>query len=145
MSAARLYQNNARPHFDALAMKESHVGRHLVYGGHVLSVCRALAYDGPEKVLSIMAINAGAHVSPTVAGDTLYAFSEVIEKWKLPGRSDVGALRLRLVGLKNAPPADVPAARVESSAKSAYHPAVVLDIDYTVLMPRELPHVSRLH
>ena len=143
MSAARLYQNNARPHFDALAMEESQVGRRLVYGGHVLSVCRALAYDGLENVLGIMAINAGSHVAPTVAGDTLYAYSEVIEKWKLTGRSDVGALRLRLVGLKNAPPANVPATRLESSAKSAYHPAVVLDIDYTALMPRKFANGSR--
>ena len=143
MSAARLYQNNARPHFDALAMKKSHVERRLVYGGHVMSVCRALAYDGLENVLGILAINAGSHVSPTVAGDTLYAYSEVIEKWKLPGRSDVGALRLRLIGLKNTPPADVPAARLEGSPKSAHHPAVVLDIDYTVLMPRKFTSGSR--
>lgn len=143
MSAARLYQNNARPHFDALAMKESHVGRRLVYGGHVLSVCRALAYDGLENVLSIMAINAGSHVAPTVASDTLYAYSEIIERWKLPGRSDIGALRLRLIGLKNVPPADVPSAKLESSAKSAYHPAVVLDIDYIVAMPRKLANGSR--
>ena len=143
MSAARLYQNNARPHFNALAMAESPVGRRLVYGGHVLSVCRSLAYDGLENVLGIMAINAGSHVAPTVAGDTLYAYSEVIEKWKLPGRSDVGALRLRLVGLKNALPAKVSAARIESSTPSAYHPAVVLDIDYTVLMPRKFANGSR--
>ena len=136
MSATRLYQNNARAHFDGLAMEESQVGRRLVYGGHVLSVCRALAYDGLENVLSILAINGGSHVSPTVAGDTLYAFSEVLEKWKVPGRNDVGALRLRLVGLKNMPPARVPALRLASSVTSAYHPAVVLDIDYTVLMPR---------
>ena len=143
MSATRLYQNNARPHFDALEMKASHVGKRLVYGGHVISVCRALAYDGLENVLGILAINGGTHVAPTVAGDTLYAYSEVIEKWKLPGRSDVAALRLRLTGLKNAPPAGVSATKAEGSAKSAYHPAVVLDIDYTVLMPRRQANRTR--
>ena len=137
MSATRLYQNNARPHFDALAMRESPVGKRLVYGGHVISVCRALSYDGLENVLGILAVNGGTHVAPTVAGDTLYAYSEVIERLKLPGRADVGAVRLRLVGLKNAPPSDVTATRIEGLSKPGYHPAVVLDLDYTVLMPRK--------
>ena len=140
MTATRLYQNNARPHFDALAMRNSSVGRRLVYGGHVISVCRALTYEGLENVLGILAINAGTHVAPTVAGDTLYACTEVLDKWKLPGRVDAGALRLRLTGLKNAPPADVPSAKTGPVGKSAYHPAVVLDLDYTVLMPRRQPN-----
>ncbi|HEY0235015.1 MAG TPA: MaoC family dehydratase [Afipia sp.] len=136
MSAARLYQNNARPHFDGLAMRESDVGRRLVYGGHIISVCRALAYDGLENVLGILAVNAGTHVAPTVAGDTLYACSEVLEKWKLPGRTDVAALRLRMIGLKNAIPSEIHKPRNQTAARPTYHPAVVLDLDYTVLMPR---------
>ena len=142
MSATRLYQNNARPHFDALAMQESAVGKRLVYGGHVISVCRALTYEGLENVLAVLAINGGSHVSPTFAGDTLYAYSEVLEKWTLPERPDVGALRLRLVGLKNVPAADVASRRHESGGKPGYHPGVVLDLDYTVLMPREQPTIS---
>lgn len=136
MLATRLYQNNARPHFDALAMRESPVGARLVYGGHVISVCHALAHDGFENALSILAVNGGSHVAPTRAGDTLYAFTEVLEKWKLPGRADVGALRLRLVGLKNLPPARVPSATTEIDGRHTAHPHVVLDLDYTVLMPR---------
>ena len=107
--AAKLYQNSARVHFDALAMKDSQFGRRLMYGGHVISVCRALSYDGLENGLSIAAINGGSHVNPTFAGDTLYARSEVIEKWSLPGRSDLGALRLRLLGFKNRPAAGLAA------------------------------------
>lgn len=139
MSATRLYQNNARPHFDALAMRSSSVGQRLVYGGHVISICRALTYEGLENVLGILAINAGSHVAATVAGDTLYAYTEVADKWKLPGRTDVGALRLRLVGVKNAAPAEVASAKDSRDGKPAYHPAVVLDLDYTVLLPRRLP------
>lgn len=137
MSATRLYQNNAKVHFDALAMRDTPSGRRLVYGGHVISVCRALSYDGLENVVAIMAINAGAHVAPTIAGDTLYAFTEVIQKWKLPGRSDMGALRLRLVGLKNAMPATVNSRHAGPAADAGYHPNVVLDLDYTVLIPRQ--------
>jgi 2-methylfumaryl-CoA hydratase len=134
--ATKLYQNNAKVHFDELAMRQSAFGRRLVYGGHVISVCRALAYDGLENALAIAAINGGAHVNPTFAGDTLHAVTEVREKWALPGRDDLGALRLRLVGLKNLPPAELesPVAR-----DGAYPPSVVLDLDYTVLIPRRLP------
>ena len=133
MSAARLYQNNARPHFDALAMAGTRFGKRLVYGGHVISVCRALTYCGLENVLGILAINGGTHVAPVTDGDTLYAYTEVLERWKLPGRSDVGALRLRMIGLKNCVPDGVAAAMAD---KATYHPAVVLDFDYTVLIPR---------
>lgn len=134
--ATKLYQNNARVHFDAHAMQESQFGRRLVYGGHVISVCRALSYDGLENVLTIAAINGGSHCNPTFGGDTLYAYSEVLDKWELPGRRDLGALRLRMVGMKNLPPAELIAPQVEEGGKQRYHPSVVLDLDYTVLMPR---------
>ncbi len=133
MTATRLYQNNARPHFDALGMQHSAAGQRLVYGGHVMSVCHALSYDGLENVVGIVAINGGQHCAPTFAGDTLYACSEVLEKWKLPGRSDVGALRLQLTGLKNARPNDI---RNMSDAEKQ-RAATVLHLDYTVLMPRQ--------
>jgi 2-methylfumaryl-CoA hydratase len=102
----------------------------------VISVCRALAYDGLENALAIAAINGGSHTHPTFAGDTLYAVTEVREKWPLPGRDDLGALRLRLLGLKNLPAAGLPS---PISPDGAYPPNVVLDLDYTVLMPRRLP------
>lgn len=134
--ATKLYQNNARVHFDAHAMKDTQFGRRLVYGGHVISVCRALTYDGLENALTIAAINGGSHCNPTFGGDTLYAYSEVLDKWELPGRRDLGALRLRMVGVKNLPPAELAAPQVEEDGKQRYHPSVVLDLDYTVLMPR---------
>jgi 2-methylfumaryl-CoA hydratase len=132
--ATRLYQNNARVHFDALAMRASPFGRRLVYGGHVISVCRALSYDGLENAFAIAAINGGSHTNPTFAGDTLYAVTEVRDKWPLPGRTDVGALRLRLLGVKNMPAAHL-AAPVGADGKP--HPNLVLDLDYTVLMSRK--------
>ena len=134
--ATKLYQNNARVHFDELAMRKSSFGRRLVYGGHVISVCRALAHDGLENALAIAAINAGSHTNPTFAGDTLYAVTEVREKWRLPGRDDLGALRLRLVGLKNLAPVELES---PIAPGGAYPPSIVLDLDYTVLMPRKLP------
>ncbi len=130
--ATRLYQNPARLHFDAHLMRGSAFGRRLVYGGHVISVCRALSHDGLENALLIAAINAGTHANPTFAGDTLYCRHEVLEKWNLPGRDDLGALRLRMLGIKNMTSRELAEARPDGK----YHPNVVLDLDYTVLMPR---------
>ena len=131
--ATRLYQNNARLHFDAHLMQNAAIGKRLVYGGIVISTCRALSYEGLENALSILAINAGTHVNPTFAGDTIYTITEVIDKWDLPNRQDIGALRLRMVGIKN-----MPASAVESiKTNQDYHPNVVLDLDYTVAMPRK--------
>ena len=134
--ATKLYQNNARVHFEAHMMAGSRFGRRLMYGGHVISVCRALSYNGLANALTIAAINGGSHCNPTFAGDTLYAWSEVVEKWEIPGRSDLGALRVRTYGAKNLDTRDLPAAKVEVEGRQRYHEQVVLDLDYTVLMPR---------
>lgn len=135
MLATRLYQNNAQVHFDQMLQAGSQHGRRLVYGGHVISICRALSFDGLENAMRIMAINAGAHRAPCFAGDTITCFTEVLERIELPGRRDVGALRLRLVGLKNQRSAGF-VDRIEESGKVRFHPDVVLDLDYTVAVPR---------
>ncbi len=129
--ATRLYQNNARLHFDHHMMKSSPMGKRLVYGGIMISLCRALSYDGLENAMNIVAINAGTHANPSFAGDTIYAFSEVINTWCLPNTS-IGALRLRMIGIKNMPANELK----EIQPNNAYHPNVVLDLDYTVLIPR---------
>lgn len=133
--ATKLYQNNSIVHFDAMVQASTRHGRRLVYGGHVISVCRALSYNGLENVLSVLAINAGSHRAPTFAGDTLYCFTQVLDQIEIPGRLDVGALRLRLVGLRNNPPSGF-SDRIEGDGKAKFHPDVVLDLDYIVMMPR---------
>jgi 2-methylfumaryl-CoA hydratase len=131
--ATKLYQNPARLHFDA---SKSTYGKRLVFGGHVMSVCRALSYEGLENALSIAAINGGAHCNPTFGGDTLYAHSEVLDRWEIPGRKDVGALRMRLVGVKEKPLRFLSDATTNINGKQTYNQNVVLDMDYTVLIPR---------
>ena len=130
--ATRLYQNNARLHFDDYLMKQSSFGQRLVYGGVVISLCRALSFEGLENALTILAINAGTHANPSFAGDTIYCATEVIDKYTLPGRDDMGALRLRMIGIKDCLPSELDAFKSETSD----HPNVVLDLDYTVAMPR---------
>jgi 2-methylfumaryl-CoA hydratase len=137
-SATRLYQNNARVHFNQMLQKKSRLGARLIYGGHIISLAHSIAFDGLENAVRILGFNAGAHANPTVAGDTLFAWTEVLERVDL-GRPDAGALRLRLVGVKNLDPneEEVPL-RVKDpeSGREGYHPNVVLDLDYTALMPR---------
>ena len=135
--AARLYQNTARAHFNAYALKDSRFGRRVIYGGHVISIAHALAFNGFENVLRILAFNAGTHANPTFAGDTLFAWTDVLERIEL-GRADAGALRLRLVAVKNSDPAtEEQAFKVQDeNGRERYDPNVVLDLDYTVLIPK---------
>lgn len=132
--ATKLYQNNARVHFDEVHMQNSKFKQRLMYGGHVISVCRALSFNGLQNALSILAINGGSHVAPTFAGDTLYATSKVIEVNEIAGRTDVAALRLKTWGIKNTAP-DTIDTLYDPESKS-YHESVVLELDYTVLVLR---------
>ena len=132
MFSTRLYQNTARVHFDAFAGKNTRFGRRLAYGGHVISLVRALSFNGLGNGFRVAAINAGSHVAPTFGGDTIYAWSEVLEKAPLPGREDVGGLRVRTIAAKDCPCDSWPG----KQADGKYHPAVVLDLDYWLLVPR---------
>lgn len=130
--ATRLYQNNARVHFNLHAARDSRFGKRIVYGGHVISLARALSFNGLANAFRVAAINGGRHASPTFAGHTIYAWSEVLGKIDLPDRADVGALRLRTIATKDRPCAEFPSTGPDGKPD----PAVVLDLDYTVLMPR---------
>src|SRR6266704_1066294 len=44
--ATRLYQNTARVHFNQFTEGKGRFGRRLVYGGHVISLARALSFNG---------------------------------------------------------------------------------------------------
>lgn len=132
--ATRLYQNTARVHFDALAQQGSRFGKRLIYGGVAISLARALSFNGLGNASLMLAINAGRHVNPLFAGDTLYAWSEVLDKADLSiaDSKKVGALRLRLVALKNRTAADFPL-KTEAGGDD---PAVVLDLDYWAAIPK---------
>ncbi len=132
MMATRLYQNTARVHFNQHMEKDGRFGRRIIYGGHIISLARSLSFNGLANALSVAAINGGRHTNPTFAGDTVYAWSEVLDKTALPGRADIGALRLRTVASRDRPCRDFP----YQDADGKYDPSVVLDFDYTVLMPR---------
>ncbi|WP_299363239.1 MaoC family dehydratase [uncultured Paracoccus sp.] len=126
MLATRLWQNTAKVHFDATFRDD---GRRLIYGGHVISLARALSFNGLANAQMMVALNGGAHANPCFAGDTVRAWSEVLDKaaTSAPG---VGAIRLRTVAHKG--PACDSAWRGEDGR---YAPHVLLDLDYWALMP----------
>ncbi len=130
--ATRLYQNNAKVHFNLHTESQGRFGKRLVYGGHVISIARALSFNGLANGFRLAAINGGRHVAPVFAGDTIYAWSEVLDVAEIVARPDIGALRLRLVAVKNRNAEGFP----DKNADGKYDPAVVLDFDYTVLIPR---------
>jgi len=129
--ATRLYQNTARVHFDLFGAKQSRFGKRLIYGGHAISLARTLSFNGLANAFHVAAINGGRHVAPLFAGSTVFAWSEVLAKSELPGRGDVGALRLRTIATRDRPCEDFPFKSGED-----YDPEILLDLDYWVLMPR---------
>jgi len=132
MSAARLFQNTAKVHFNLHVEREGRFGRRIVYGGHIISMARALSFNGLANSIGPVAIHGGRHVNPSFAGDTIYAWSEILERAPLADRDDFGTLRVRTVATKDRPCADFPL----HEAGGKYDPAVVLDFDYSVLIPR---------
>ncbi len=130
--ATRLYQNNSKVHFNQYYEAQGRFGKRIIYGGHVISLARALSFNGLENVFHISAVNGGRHVNPLFAGGTVFAWSEVLEKAEIPGRKDIGALRLRLVAAKDRPCADFPL----HGADGKPDPSVLLDLDYWGVLPR---------
>jgi 2-methylfumaryl-CoA hydratase len=124
MLATRLWQNTSKVHFD-VGQRED--GRRLIYGGHVISLARALSFNGLANAQVLVGLNAGAHAHPCFAGDTVRAWTEVLDRAETaaPG---VGALRLRLVATKGV-------AGQLRGADGKYLPEVLLDLDYWALIP----------
>lgn len=130
--ATRLYQNTAKVHFNQHTEAEGRFGKRIVYGGVTISLARALSFNGLQNAFHVAAINGGRHVAPLFAGDTVYAWSEVLEKADLPNRSDVGAMRVRLVAVKNKNCAEHP----YKTADGKYEDGVILDLDVWLIIPR---------
>ncbi|UWR88889.1 MaoC family dehydratase [Phaeobacter inhibens] len=125
MLATRLWQNTAKVHFDTTARPD---GSRLIYGGHVISMARALSFNGLANAQMIVGLNGGAHANPCTAGMTIRAWSEVLDKAETsaPG---VGAIRLRLVATSGGAPFQL------KGEDGKYRSEVLLDLDYWALMP----------
>ncbi|MGP2657117.1 MaoC family dehydratase [Malaciobacter sp. WC5094] len=131
--ATKLYQNNAKVHFNDHMMKTTAMGERLMYGGIVISMARAISFNGLQNAQWMYAINSGVHANPTYAGDTIYAYTEVIDTIDHK-RDDIGLLRLRTIALKNQKPDEIESPKGEDGK---YLKNVVLDLDYTVVIPKK--------
>ena len=126
--AARLFQNTARVHFNQFAESSGRFGRRLVYGGHVISLARALSFNGLANVFHIAGINGGRHVAPLFAGGTVFSWSEIVDK---ATHGEVGALRIITRATRDFPCGDFP-----TEDGTPEKPGVILELDYWALIPR---------
>ena len=131
MIATRLYQNTAKVHFNQFTEGQGRFGRRLIYGGHVISLARALSFNGLSNAFHLLAINGGRHVAPLFAGGTVFAWSKIAETAEIPGRDDIGALRIVTYATIDQPCAEFP-----GPAEKGFEDGVILELDYWAAIPR---------
>ena len=140
MQLAFLFRNSHPLHFDEVYCKAgaSFAGTRVVYGGLVFAWTASLASrDTCGNVVWDVRYDNGAHPSGVVAGDTIYAASKVLAI--APHDVHSAFVTFRLVGVKNARPADLLAQGAdlftsELSKKDGKVKEKVVEIDRTVLM-----------
>ena len=97
---------NTHPlHYDRMyssARSGAMSGEPIVYGGLVFSWLAGLASrDTSENALYDLGYTEGYHTQPTMAGDTLYALSRVLDVEAAADGFDAGIVSIQLLGLKN--------------------------------------------
>ncbi len=140
MQLAFLFRNSHPLHFDEVYCKggASFAGTRVVYGGLVFAWVASLASrDTCGNVVWDARYDKGAHPNGVVAGDTLFAASKVLSVE--PHDTHASLLTFRLVGVKNAKPADLLAQGAdlftsELAKKEGKVKEKVFEIDRTVLM-----------
>ena len=124
--ATRLYQNNARVHFNQHIEKSGRFGKRIIYGGYIISLARAISCNGLANTFKLAAIHSGKHSAPTFAGDTIYAWSKILEKEII--HKNIGAMMIRTLASKNDSKMNFP-------DKKNLTDNIVLDLEYSVLIP----------
>ena len=131
MMATKLYQNNAKVHFNHFIEKGGRFGQRIVYGGHVISLSRALSFNGLSNAFKVVAINGGTHASPCFAKTTVFAWSKILDKVEVT--DSIGAMRVRTNGI-----GDAQAYQFQhTNSDGKFDPSVLLSLDYWVLVPRK--------
>ena len=115
-------------------MDDSKHGKRLVYGGHIISLCRALSYNGLGNSVWLSAIHGGSHCNPSFAGDTIYSQSTIKDISDVAGRNDLAIVRIEMLGIKNNNPENMDYLYTQDGGRKKYHSDVVLDLDYSVFM-----------
>ena len=90
-----LVMNTAQGHFNEHQMQGSPQGQRIVFGGVTISMVLGLAMqDTGENALAELGLDKIRLRQPVFHGDTLYAFSEVVET-RDADRPDAGVVRFR--------------------------------------------------
>ena len=124
--ATRLYQNNARVHFNQDVEKDGRFGKRIIYGGYIISLARAISCNGLANCFKLLAIHSGKHSAPTFSSDTIYAWSKILAKEKI--NDNFGSLYLRTLASKNNSSMSFP-------EKTDLTDNIVLDLEYSTLIP----------
>jgi acyl dehydratase len=96
----KLVLNTADGHYNEHRMASTNFGHRLVFGLITGSVCIGLAtQDTAENALAELALDAIRFTSPVFHGDTLYAYTEVLDK-RDSDRPDAGIVRFKHWGTK---------------------------------------------
>ena len=81
VTICHLVLNSASGHFNDHAMKDTAIGESIVYGGVTISMIIGLAaQDTAENAVRELGMDNIRLLSPVTHGDTLYAYSEVLDK-----------------------------------------------------------------
>ena len=96
----KLVLNTADGHYNEHRMRSTQFGQRLVFGLITGSVCIGLAtQDTGENALAELELTGIRFTSPVFHGDTLYAYTEVLEK-RDADRADAGIVRFKHWGTK---------------------------------------------
>jgi len=97
----KLVMNTAHAHFNEHAMKDGPFGQRLVFGLVTGSIVIGLAtQDTAENAIAELALDKMRFTAPVFHGDTLYAYTEVLET-RDADRADAGIVRFKHWGVKH--------------------------------------------
>ena len=97
----KLVMNTAQAHWNEDFLKDSPLGSgRVVFGLITASIVIGLAsQDTSENALAELALDGLHFRAPVRHGDTLYAYTEVLETAEAPGRDDAGLVRFKHWGV----------------------------------------------
>ena len=119
-----LVMNTAQGHFNEHMMSQQPIGRTVVYGGVNFSMVLGLAaQDCCENALAELGLDNVRLSKPVVHGDTIYAYSEVLETSDAD-RQDAGIVRFRHYGYNQRDELIVQVDRQVLLKRRSYRPTV---------------------
>jgi acyl dehydratase len=95
-----MVMNTAQGHFNEESMVGTKFGKRIVFGGITAAIIIGLAsQDTAENSIAELTLDKVRFSSPVFHGDTLYAFTEVLDALSDGLRADAGIVRFRHYGV----------------------------------------------